>query len=141
MAAERATTPSVPAPGLVLRRGAVALALAVAANVVLVAAADAAGVAPGLAALDYGPVAVLTAVGVVGATATYAALTRLVARPDRAFVAVAGVVLLLSFVPTAVAIPASPGATTLGTVVLGVAHVPPAVAAVVGLTGRWPRRD
>jgi hypothetical protein len=134
------TTEPVAAPTapVVARRGAVAVAVAVAANAVLVAGADLAGVAPGLAALDYAPVTVLTVAGVAGATAVYGLLTRVVAAPDRAFVAVAAVVLVLSFVPTALVVPADPAATTAGVVLLGVAHVPPAVAAVLALTGRLP---
>ena len=126
--------------GTLARRGGTALVLAVLANAVLVFLADLAAVAPDLAHLSYGRVAVFTALGVIGATAVYGVLTRLVDDPDLTFAGLAAVLLVLSMVPTAVVIPGEPGATTLGTVALGVAHVPPAVAAVAVLTNVLGRR-
>ncbi len=120
----------------VLRRGGLALVVAVSVNLVLVFLATLASVAPDLLHLDYARVSVFTAVGVAGATATYLALTRVVETPRRTFARLAAGLVVLSMLPTALVIPGEPGATTLGTVMLGVLHLPPAVASVVLLTGR-----
>jgi hypothetical protein len=122
-----------------VRRGSLALVVAVAVNSVLVLLSGLAAIAPDLAHLSYGPVAVLTGAGVVGATVVYAVLARSVRAPDRTFTRVAIAALVLSMLPTAAVVPGEPGATLLGTVVLGVMHVPPAVASIVFLTGRLSR--
>jgi hypothetical protein len=120
--------------GVIARRGGAALLVALLVNAVLTFLAEVAAIAPDLAHLSYGRIAVFTAVGVVGATLVYAALTRLVSNPDRAFVAVAAAVAVLSMLPTALVIPGEPGATALGTATLAFMHVPPAVASVAFLT-------
>jgi hypothetical protein len=74
----------------------------------------------------------------VGATLVYAALTRLLARPDRAFVGLAAVVLVVSMLPLVLVAPSIPGVTTPVIAVLAVMHVVAAVGCVVVLTGRWP---
>lgn len=74
----------------------------------------------------------------VGSTLAYAALTRLLDRPDRAFVGLAAVVLAASMLPLAFVAPTLPGVTTAVIGVLAVMHVVAAVGSVVVLTGRWP---
>ena len=74
----------------------------------------------------------------VGATAVYAALTRLLDRPDRAFVGLAAVVLVVSMLPLAFVAPTIPGVTATVIGVLAVMHVVAAVGSVVVLTERWP---
>jgi len=87
-------------------------------------------------ALAYGPVSTFSSLGVVGAAVVYAGLDRVSENHDRLFTAIAVVVLLGSFVPDLV-IYQSDEAATLGVVsVLMGLHVPPALAAIVSLTGR-----
>jgi hypothetical protein len=74
----------------------------------------------------------------VGSTLAYAALTRLLDRPDRAFVGLAATVLVVSMLPLAFVAPSIPGVTSTGIGVLAVMHVVAAVGSVVVLTGRWP---
>jgi hypothetical protein len=52
-----------------------------------------------LEALSVAPVAIFTVGGVVGATIVYSLMRRLLARPNKAFIALSIVVLLLSFIP------------------------------------------
>ena len=126
--------------GGLARRGGIALVLAVLVNVVIVVAADAAGIAPTLEPLSIGPVVLFTALGIVGATVVYALLARFRAEPDRLFALVAAVVLVLSLIPDATYAPTLPGATTLGVTVLAVMHVTAALVAVAVLTDlvAWP---
>jgi len=113
-------------------RGGLAVVLSVEANLAVLFAADALAVAPGFEPLQVGSVAFLSAAGAVGAVAVYALLRRYADRPDRTFVRVAAVVLVVSFLPD-VALPSlDPAATVLGVLVLMFMHV--VVAAVcVGL--------
>jgi hypothetical protein len=134
-------TPTAPVQsGLLVRRGGLALVVAVLANSALVLLSNVAGIAPELAHLSFGRVAVFTGIGVIGATALYALLARVVQTPDRTFTLVVVVATALSMFPTAIVIPGEPGATLAGTVMLGVMHLPPAVASVVFLTDRLPRK-
>ena len=121
--------------GDVARRGLYTVGLSVAANaVVLAVATELLGVAPNFESLDWPPVIFLTVVGAVGATVVYAGLTRVVARPDRTFTLLAGVVLLVSFLPDLLWLPDDPGATTAGIVVLMLMHVVVAAICVAVLT-------
>jgi hypothetical protein len=120
--------------GTLARRGLLALAVALAANAVLVFVSGLAGIAPGLDPLNYGPVVLFTTLGVVGAAVVYALLRRFTANANRTFTIVAGAVALLSLVPDAVFVPTLPGATTLGAVVLAVMHLTTAAACVVFFT-------
>lgn len=105
-----------------------ALAASVLFNVVLVGIATAVGVAPGFRPVAVVPVALLSAVGVLGATGTYLVLDRLSDTPDRLFRLVAVAVLLVSFVPDVLLLSADPAATVPGVVVLMVMHVVVAAA-------------
>jgi uncharacterized membrane protein YoaK (UPF0700 family) len=127
-----------PESGSLVRRGAVAAAVAATANAVLVVAATAAGVAPGLRPLALAPVVLLTVVGVVGATAVYWLLRRRASNPDRTFLRVAAVVLVLSLLPDVGLLSTDPAATVPGVVVLMAMHVVAAAASVAVLTGRAP---
>ena len=73
-----------------------------------------------------------------GATVVYAVLTRLLDRPDRAFVGLAAVVLVVSMVPLVVVAPALPGVSAAIIGILAAMHVAAALSAVATLTGRWP---
>lgn len=118
---------------LTLRGGAAAL-LAVVVNSVLVAAAQATGIAPDLRALSYPPVVFLTVVGVAGATVVYWLLARRGGAVDRTFVRVAVVVLVLSLVPDVALLFADETATIPGVLVLMVMHVVAAAASIRFLT-------
>jgi hypothetical protein len=109
-------------------RGAVAVVLAVAANVAVVFAADALSVAPDFQAISVPPVAFLSAVGAAGATVVYWLLARSTDDRDAAFVRVAAVVLVLSFVPDVALLAVDDAATVAGVLVLMAMHV--VVAAV-----------
>src|SRR6056297_182268 len=115
--------PSTTTVGGLARRGGIALVLAVLVNVVIVVAADAAGVAPTLEPLSTGPVVLFTALGIVGATVVYGVLARFRETPDRLFTGIAAVVLVLSLIPDVTYAPTLPGATTLGVTVLAIMHV------------------
>ena len=74
----------------------------------------------------------------VGATVAYAVLTRLLDRPERAFVGLAAAVLVVSMVPLVVVAPTIPGVTVPVIVALAAMHVAAALSVVAVLTGRWP---
>jgi hypothetical protein len=116
-------------------RGALAVGVAVLANVAVVVAADAVGLAPGFDPLSPPSVVFLSAVGAVGATVVYAGLRRYVDRPDRTFVRVAAVVLLASFLPDIGLLSADPAATVPGVVLLMFMHVVVAAVSVGLLVG------
>jgi len=109
-------------PGLPVRAGVAAVA-SVLANVALVLAADAFGIAPDLRALTVPPVVFLSVLGVVGAAAVYALLRRQSSEPARTFRRVAVVVLALSLLPDLGLLVVDPAATPLGVGVLMTMHV------------------
>ena len=117
----------------VLVRGAVAVALSVLVNAVLVVAVGAIGVAPDFQALTILPVAFLSAFGAAGAAGTYWLLDGRVDDVDRTFTRAAATVLVLSFVPDIALLFVDPAATVVGVVILMVMHVVVAVAAVGSL--------
>jgi hypothetical protein len=139
MSTSESPTASDPsASGSTLRAGVAALALSLVVNWALAFVAIAAGVAPALTALNYGPITFLTTVGVVGATAVYAVLARTVTDPDRVFAAVAAVVLVASVIPDFTFIPSQPGGSLLAGVVLAALHVTTAAICVAALTDYGP---
>lgn len=119
-------------------RGAIAAVGSVACNVGLVFAAGAVGIAPGFRALTPPPVAFLSAVGALGATAVYWLLVRTgaVDRPARTFRRVAAAVLVVSFLPDIGLLWADPAATLPGILVLMLMHVVVAAVSVGLLVGR-----
>ncbi|WP_254546108.1 DUF6069 family protein [Halomarina pelagica] len=117
-----------------LVRGALALVVAVLGAALVRLVAGALLVVPaGFDPMGWTPIVTSSAVAAVGATLVYAVLTRLVARPDRWFVAVAAVVLALSALPLVTVAPGLPGATTELVAVLGVMHLVVGVGIVVAL--------
>ncbi|MDZ5811304.1 DUF6069 family protein [Halorubrum sp. AD140] len=114
-------------------RGALAVALAVLANVALVFVAEALAVAPDFRALTVPPVAFLSAVGAGGATVVYWLFGRFFGDAERVFVRVAAGVLLVSFVPDLALLAVDPTATPLAVVLLMAMHVVVAAAAVGAL--------
>ena len=81
----------------------------------------------------YPAVAVWTIIGMGGATLVYGALTQRSATPDRTFVRIAAVVLVLSFAPDiglALTVDAVTASEAIGLMML---HVPPAVVSVLAL--------
>lgn len=118
----------------IARRGALALALAVVGNVLLLTAILASNAVPPFMALAYGPVILVSLVGALGATVVYALLARRVTNPDRTFRRVAVVALLLSFTPN-VGLFLSEPAVTVGVLLsLASMHVVAAAASVGALT-------
>lgn len=122
MSTERSWLPAGIASSPVAR-GAVATALSLLGNLGLVVLADALGVAPDFQAIAIPPVAFLTTLGAAGATATYVALGRFTADPDRTFRRVAVAVLVLSFLPDLALLAVDDAATVAGVVVLMAMHV------------------
>ena len=119
------------------KRGALAVGASLLANWLLLGAVLAGNVVEPFDPLSFPPVTFLTAVGAVGATLVYGGLTRLVSNPDRVFLLVAAVVLVLSFVPDVALLEVDPGATVPGVVVLMAMHVTVAVICVASLTDRY----
>jgi len=119
-----------------VRAGAGALAVSLVINWVIVFVANAGGIAPALEALNYGPVTFFTTLGVIGATVTYGVLARLSSSPDRLFLIVAAIVLVLSLVPDFTVIPNQPGGSLFAGAILGLMHVTTAVICVGVLTDR-----
>lgn len=118
-----------------VQRGLLAVVLSVVANAVVLTIARTLRIAPGFEPFEWASVVSLTAVGAVGAVVVYWLLSRWSATPDRTFTVVAGVVLLVSFVPDLFLLSGDENATIPGVVVLMVMHV--VVAAVcVGLLTR-----
>ncbi len=81
-----------------------------------------------------------TVVAGIAATVVYVVLAQLVASPERWFLAIAAVVLALSFVPLLTVAPAIPGATAGLVATLGVMHVVVAVVVATTLTYGATRR-
>ena len=124
--------------GSIWKAGMAAAVLAIAANVALYAAAVSLGVFPTLAfapdasGMGLGPVILLSTLGALGGTLVYAAVRRRVEQPIRSFLAIATVVLVISFGgPFTV-----PGLTAAMIGVLEVMHVVVAVS-TVGSLWRW----
>ena len=123
-----------PSSSDLLRRGATAAVFAVLANVVIVLAVTTVGAVEPFTHLEPVRVAVFTLGGVAGATLAYGVIRRRRDRPDRDFLIVAAVVLVLSWIPDVTVIPTVPGATTDGVVVLMALHVTTAAIAYGVLT-------
>ena len=122
-----------------LARGGVALVLSLGVNWLLLWTVLAVDLVEPFDPLSYPPVTLLTTAGVIGATIVYAVLDRRFDNPDRIFVRLAGVVLVLSFLPDIALLVFDEAATVGAVVVLAGLHVPVAVICVLVLTGRWSR--
>lgn len=125
--------------------GLLAVLLASAVNgLVRVFALSAAGV-PLLFPLEWGPVIASSAIAAIGATLVYGVITRVSTRPNRRFMMVAVVILLLSFAgPLNYQLSPPPGVAEVPwavTATLGVMHVASAAAIVGVLTGATGRSN
>ena len=124
--------------GSIWKAGVAAAVLAIAANVALYAAAVSLGVFPTLTlapdawGMGLGPVILVSTLGALGGTLVYAAVRRRVEQPIRAFLAIAAVVLVISFGGPLMI----PGLTAAMIGVLEVLHVVVAVC-TVGSIWRW----
>lgn len=117
------------------KRGGIAVVLSVVANLVLLQAVLVPELVQQFEPLNVGPVAIFSVLGAVGATIAYAVVDRLSETPDRAFVTVAAVVLVLSFIPDLLVLRSDPAATVPAVAVLMLMHVVVAIASVTSLTG------
>jgi hypothetical protein len=94
-----------------------------------------------LHSLAIGPVGVLTAMGVVGATVVYALMRSLMTRPNKPFIWISIIVLIASFVPDFLIIGNTTGpfagATISSALVLMLMHVVAAVIVIWALTTKW----
>ena len=92
-----------------------------------------------LALETWQPIIVFTLVGVFGATVVFAIIARFTARAVIIYRWLAGVLLVLSFIPNVLMLVAdAPGATLPAVISLMVMHVVTAVI-TVGLLTTWPR--
>ena len=115
-------------------RGASAVLASVAVNVALLWIVLESDAVASFMALQYSPVVLLSAVGAAGATVAYGIVARRRPDPDRTFVRIAGVVLLLSFVPDLGILVFDDAATPGIVAVLAAMHVVVAIVSVVALT-------
>ena len=120
----------------ILKRGIVALVLGLLANFAIVQSVFTFELTGSTENIEFWSTTILTTVGVVGATAVYALVARRSARPNRLFVRVAVVALVLSFLPNIGLILSPDGPATDEVIVLMSMHIPPAVTCVASLTGR-----
>lgn len=120
--------------------GLLAAILAIAVNSLVRVAALRAGGVPVVVPLEWEPVIISSAVGAIGATLVYGVIAGISSRPNRTFIVVAAIVLLLSFAgPVNAHLSPPPGmgladAPWTVFVTLGVMHVTGAVAIVAVLT-------
>jgi len=118
------------------KRGVVALVLSLGFNWLVLGTVLAADLVASHQALAVPPVTLLTTAGVVGAVVVYAILDRIYDDPNPPFVALALVVLAVSFVPDVAIYLFDPEATLGVALVLMALHVPPALACIGALTGK-----
>lgn len=117
-------------------RGAVALASSLVATLLLLGAVEATDAVEPFQPLSVPSVAVLTAVGAIGATVVYWAIARRSETPNRTFTRVAAGVLVLSFLPDLGLLQSDPAATVPAVLVLMAMRVAVAAICVAVLTGR-----
>lgn len=129
------TMASTPALRPIILRGGIATAIAVVANLSLLAVVLVTEAVTPFGALTVPPVAFLTLLAGIAATAVYGAITRLWPHPDRLFARLAAVVLVLSFVPDLIVLRYDETATAGAVLVLMMMHVVTALILLRGLTG------
>lgn len=115
-------------------RGAQAIVIAVIANTFLLSAILLTGVVEPFEPLNYASVVVLTALGVLGATVVYWLLVQWKPNPDRYFVWIAIILLIVSYIPDIGLLARDPAATILGVGVLMVMHTIAAAVSIAILT-------
>lgn len=113
--------------------GAGALAIALVVNLTLGWIALSQNLVASTEFFHYPGIVVWTLLGMAGATVVYGVLRRRSATPDRTFVRIAIIVLVLSFVPNVGLAVFSNSVTTSEAIGLMALHVPPAVVAVLAL--------
>lgn len=118
-------------------RGIVAVVIALVANGLLLGAVLATDLVEPFEPLSIGSVALFTVLGAIAATLVFGFLTRRSEQPDRTFIVLAGIVLVLSFGPDAWLLQSDPEATVPGVLVLMVMHVVVAASSVWALTDRY----
>ncbi len=127
--------------GTILRAGLAAIVAAVMANLIaLVLLRTVLDLPTDFPPLQFGPIALFTAIGVALGVAVFAIISRMARQPVRTFWIVALVALLVSLVPNVLLMlnPAAapvPGGSTLAYAALSVFHVIAAFVSVVVLTG------
>jgi hypothetical protein len=98
-----------------------------------------------LHSLSVGPVAALTAIGTIGATIVYAILRAFMARPNKAFIWLSVIVLLISLIPDYLIIGSTTGpfagATLPSALTLMLMHVAAALIIVWSLVKVWGARN
>ncbi|WP_128225184.1 DUF6069 family protein [Halobacteriaceae archaeon SHR40] len=117
-------------------QGAGALAIALIVNLTLGWIALSQNLVESTEFFHYPGIVVWTLLGMAGATVVYGVLTRRSATPDRTFVRIAAVVLVLSFIPDIGLALFTESVTTSEAIGLMILHVPPAVVAVLVLPER-----
>ena len=122
---------------LLLKRGLLAICLAVLVNGVIYLLVTRGALVEPFGALTPPPVIFLTIFGTIAATTVYGAITRISPYPDRVFVALAGVALLLSFIPNVIVLVADPEATPGAVLVLMSMHVTVAFLCVYSVTDSY----
>lgn len=126
--------PEGPTTRTVVIRGVAAIFLALLVNVTLLTIVLQGGVVPRFRPLDYTSVVTLTTLGVLGATVVYWLLVQWKPEPDRLFAWIAGILLVVSFLPDIGLLYIDPQATVPGVLVLMGMHVIAAIVAVGMLT-------
>ncbi|WP_158055831.1 DUF6069 family protein [Halorussus halophilus] len=117
-----------------LKRGSVAVVAAMVAVAVVRTVAVSLGVPETADPMQLDPILTSSVVGAVGATVVYGVLTRVASRPNRTFVVIAGLVLLVSLVPVVTVAPGLPGVTGAVLVTLAAMHLAVAAVSVLILT-------
>lgn len=127
-----------------IARGAIAVSLSTVANWLLLWVVLATDAVEPFDPLSFPPVTLLTVAGAVGATLVYGALKRWVEQPDRTFIRIAAIVLLLSFVPDIALLELDADATVPAVIILMAMHIVVAAICVAILTdavGVFDRRS
>ncbi|WP_048075786.1 DUF6069 family protein [Halorubrum sp. AJ67] len=116
-----------------IARGVVALAIALIVNLVLGWVALTQNLVASTEFFQYPPIVVWTLLGMVGATVVYRVLTQRSTAPDRIFVRIAAIVLVLSFIPDLGLALFTDSVTLSEAIGLMSLHVPPAIVTVLAL--------
>ena len=118
-----------------LKRGLIALGLALSVNLALSWLLLWLSIPGSTGLFQYGPIALWTTAGVIGATAVYYALATRSDTPDRSFRVLAVAVLVLSFFPNLGQALFADAVTNTEAASLALLHLPPTIICLVVLTG------
>ncbi len=122
--------------GTLLKRTAVGVVLALVVNLSVLTLVRSLDLVGAYESLEYGPVTTFSSIGVVGAAVVYTLLDRATRDHNAQFTRIALVVLALSFVPNIILYQTDEAASLAIVSILMVMHVPPALGAILSLTGR-----